>query len=197
MDLRELRDALRALPQARDAETAAEDGVGDLLTAAGEISRALRRLGVQQMKDSREVLAACNSLKGQAGDVEPLRAAWQREQQRAADSERQQKELARVVIATLDVFDRMLSAFRSLEGMRDWAEQSELAIARCLRQADRAGLAALGTPGEPFDETIHDGGQHLDGGGGTLVVESVAIRGYALNGQLLRRARVNVTEGGL
>jgi molecular chaperone GrpE (heat shock protein) len=191
MDLERLKAALLSIPLMEDADGAAVPAVSDLLCASEDLIRTLRKLGVQQMRDSRDLLAA---LERPGPEVAQLRDAWQREQQRAVESERQLKALARAFIATFDVLDRMAAAFRTL-GMEDWAVQTTEAIHLCLGHAEKAGLVTLGTPGEPFDETVHDLSRQPAGPArGPLRVDAVASRGYALNGQVLRRAAVEVRD---
>jgi molecular chaperone GrpE (heat shock protein) len=192
MELDEIREVLRSVPLVVDGEAAGGEETADLLGAAAEFAKVLRRSGVQQLRDSRELVA---TLQEPLAKVEEVRAAWQREQQRAVESERQRKELAKVVIGALDILDRLLAAFQSISGMEDWAEQTENAIRSCLRQADKVGLVALAAPGEPFDESVHDANQRLGGRRrGDLRIKAVPVRGYALNGQVLRRATVDVAD---
>lgn len=187
MDLNAIRESLESIPKIMDPQAGSSEPAGDLFGAAEDFAKVLRKLGVQQMRDSRELLASIQSAFGDAGEV---RAAWQKERQRATDSERQLKALTGAMVDTLDILDRMHSAFQSVGGMADWARQIEQALKVCLEKAERAGLVALGKPGEEFDEAVHDSPQPLPAGQRRPTITTVSIRGYALNGQVLRRATV-------
>lgn len=189
MKLETLQEALRAIPQVTDPAAPSTGEISDLLSAAAEFSKLLRKLGVQQTREVRELLSSMQQPETQS---EELREAWQREQQRAAASEQQLRRLADVLVATLDIFDRMLAAFQDQRGMEPWERQTRQAIDVCLHSAEKVGLVALGTPGEPFDIAIHDLEREIPPGHrGTVRVGTVVTRGYALNGKVLRRATVD------
>lgn len=189
-DTETLREAFRSIPQIRSLDGASAERRSDLLCAAEEFAKVLRKLAVQQMRDSREILT---TIQQSLGKAEQAYEAWQREQQRATASERQAKELATVLVGVLDLLDRMAASFESLDGMKEWARQTGQAVQLCLAEAGKVGLTALGSPGEPFDEKIHDIGQGgSPGHAGPWTVRAVVVRGYALNGQILRRAVVEL-----
>jgi NTP pyrophosphatase (non-canonical NTP hydrolase) len=187
MDLNVIRETLRSIPEIVDPQAGPPPPPGDLLGSAEDFAKVLRKLGVQQMRDTRELLAGVQGALGESGEI---RDAWQKERQRATESERQLKALARVMIDTLDILDRMHSTFHSVGGMEDWARQVEQALEVCFEKAERVGLVPLGKPGEEFDEAVHDSPQPLPPGRRRPKVTAVSTRGYALNGQILRRATV-------
>ena len=187
MDLNSIRETLRLVPEVVDSQVDPPQPPGDLLGSAEDFAKVLRKLGVQQMRDTRELLASVQGALGESGEI---REAWHKERQRATESERQLKALARVMVDTLDILDRMHSTLQSVGGMEDWARQVEQALDLCLQKAERAGLVPLGKPGEEFDEAIHDSLQPLPPGRRRPIVMVVPMRGYALNGQILRRATV-------
>jgi molecular chaperone GrpE (heat shock protein) len=189
VELKTVQEALQSIPQVIDDPQTPAGNVTDLVDAAAEFAKLLRKLGVQQTREVREILSAFQEPSGQ---FEQLREAWQREQQRATESERQLGKLAEVFIAALDILDRMLTAFHQAGGMEDWERQTRQAVELCLHNAEKAGLVSLGSPGEPFDVAIHDLTRQVPPGHrGTVRVSTVVSRGYALNGNVLRRAQVD------
>lgn len=187
MDLDAIREALRSIPEVAAPHAGLPQPTGDLVGSAEDFAKVLRKLGLQQMRDTRELLASMQSALGESGEI---REAWQKERQRAIASERQLKALAMVMVEALDILDRMHSTFRSVSGMEDWAGQVEQALDLCLQRAERAGLAPLGRTGEEFDEAIHDSSRPLSPSSRRPTVTAVSTRGYALNSQILRRATV-------
>ena len=110
----------------------------------------------------------------------------------APEEEAQNRKLAEVLIATFDILDRMLSVFTPKGPTSELYSQTQQAIDLCLHNAGKVGLVALGEPGEPFDTAIHALTRELPHGqSSSLRVASVATRGYALNGKVLRRAEVD------
>jgi len=189
VELETLQQALQSIPEVQDG-TAAEGGdVADLLGVAAEFSKLLRKLGVQQTREVRELLDA---LQVPGAPSEQVREAWQREQQRAAGSEQQLRRVSEVLIGTFDILERMLAAMEAQPGMREWEEQTRQAIDLCLHNAQKVGLVPLGAPGEPFDVAIHNLTREVPRGyRGPVRVGAVVTRGYALNGKVLRRAAVD------
>ncbi len=184
-----VQQALRSIPRVEEDDPAAEGEVTDLLGAAADFSKLLRKLGIQQTREVREILS---TLQAGGGQGEQVREAWQREQQRAAGSEQQLRKLAEVLIGTFDILDRMLAAFQGAAGMEEWEQQARQAVKLSLHNAEKVGLVSLGVTGEPFDGTIHDLVREIPAGHrGGVRVGSVVTRGYSLNGQVLRRAEVD------
>jgi len=189
VELKTVQEALRSIPQIVEDTEVPTGKVTDLVDAAAEFAKLLRKLGIQQTREAREILSA---LQEPGGQSEQLREAWQREQQRATESERQLGKLAEVFIAALDILDRMLAAFQQAGGMEGWEQQARQAVELCLHNAEKIGFVALGSPGEPFDVAIHDLTRPVPSGQrGTVRVSAVVSRGYSLNGKVLRRAAVD------
>jgi predicted NBD/HSP70 family sugar kinase len=194
MELSSVQQALRSIPRVDDdaASEPAESGVTDLLGAATEFSKLLRKLGIQQTREVRDILSTIRSGDPQS---EQVREAWQREQQRASGSEQQLSRLAEVLIGTFDILDRMLAAFADAGGMEDWELQARQAVDLSLHNAEKVGLVPLGSPGERFDVAIHDLVREVPRGHrGAVKISAVVTRGYALNGKVLRRAVVDFRE---
>jgi molecular chaperone GrpE (heat shock protein) len=182
-----VQDALRAIPEVTEAPPASGE-VEDVLGAAAEFSKLLRKAGIQQSREVREMLS---SLQEPGGQSEQIRDAWQREQQRATGSEQQLRKLAEVLIATLDILDRMVAAFEPAH-MEEWRVQTRQAVDLCIHNAEKVGLVPLGIPGEPFDIAVHDLTREVPRDHrGPIQVGSVITRGYSLNGKVLRRAEVD------
>jgi molecular chaperone GrpE (heat shock protein) len=188
MKLQTVQQALGSLPQVNEPASAASEPI-DVLGAVAEFSKLLRKVGVQQTREVREILS---SLQSSGSQTEEIRQAWQREQERAAASEQQLRKLAEVLIAALDILERMHAAFEAAPGMQEWAQQTRQAIDVALHNSKKIGLVPLGAPGEPFDVAIHDLESEVPPGHRDPVhVGSVTTRGYALNGKVLRRASVD------
>lgn len=190
--LKAVQQGLRSsIPQVEEAAPGPSGEVTDLLGAAAEFAKILRKLGIQQSREVRELLS---TLQEPIGQFEQVREAWQREQQRAAESERQLGKIAEVLIGALDIFDRMLTAFQQAGGMEDWEQQTRQALELCRNSAEKVGLVPLGNPGEPFDVAIHDLARQVPPDyRGTVRVSTVVSTGYALNGKVIRRSTVDYT----
>lgn len=184
MDLDKVRNLLRALPEISEST----DSDRDLLATAEEFSKTLRKLGLRQMQEVREALAAVETPGAQ---VEEVRAAWQREQQRAVDAERQSERLARVLVGTLDQLRNLQAGLGQVAGLGDWAEQAGKALTLCHREAEKVGLVALAAAGDPFDAAVHDTINEVSpASGSSWVVTDVKTQGYSWNGAGVRRALV-------
>lgn len=182
--LESVQQGFRSIPRVGDSAPLAE--IEDVLGAAAEFSKLLRKLGIQQVREVREALSSLQDPEG-----EQIREAWHREQQRAAGSEQQLRKVTDVLISTFDILERMLTAFRAAE-MEEWEKQTRQAIEICLHDAEKVGLVPLGVQGEIFDAAVHDIARELPREPrAVLLVSAVVTRGYALNGKVLRRAAVD------
>jgi molecular chaperone GrpE len=190
MDLNAVQEALRSTPRIEDDPqnaSASADAI-DVLGVAAEFSKFLRNVSEQQTREIREIAASVS-------DTGRLHEALQREQERAAGSEQQLRKMAEVLIGTLDLFERMLAALSADPEMKPWETQTRQALELSLHNAAKIGFVALGTPGEAFDSSIHDLTREVPGGSAVEPrISAVLERGYALNGRILRRARVDYAE---
>jgi molecular chaperone GrpE len=182
MKLEPLQQALRSIPEIDEAAAAPSEKIEDVVGAVAEFSKLLRKAGIQQSREVREIVSSL------AQNPEEIREAWQREQQRAAASEQQLRKLAEAMIATLDILDRMLAEMAST----NWEAQIRQALDVSLHNVEKAGLVSFGKVGELFDPAIHDLTREIKQRPTVaLCVSAVASRGYALNGKVLRRAAVD------
>jgi molecular chaperone GrpE len=111
-----------------------------------------------------------------------------------AEAERRGKAaLARELVPSIDNLERALAA-----GERDSevARGVELVHGELQATLGRAGVESYDPTGERFDPTLHEAVSTMPGGDGVeagTVVETLE-RGYRLDGQVLRPARVVVSE---
>lgn len=111
----------------------------------------------------------------------------------SADAERRGRAaLARELVPSIDNLERALSA---AEEGSEVARGVELVHDELRATLARAGVESYDPTGEPFDPTVHEAvstraGDGVDAG---TVVETLE-RGYRLDGQVLRPARVVVSE---
>jgi molecular chaperone GrpE len=129
-------------------------------------------------------------------DFENYRKRMSAEVQAAA--ERGKAELARAVVPVLDDLERALqSAGLDPEGdAPEGLEHGVLLVFRSLRETlARNGIEQVDPRGEPFDPNLHEAlsTQPADGAEKGTVIE-VLQKGYRLEGQLIRPARVVVAE---
>lgn len=185
MTVESIRNALASLPEVEEAKS--EDDVHDLYSLTAGLTQVLRKMGVEQMRGSRELLNALEPL----GEAAEVHAAWQREQERATESERQLARLAGVLIGALDSIARFASLLREAEGLEEWAVQLDKAVDVCHRDGEKAGLVPLADRGDRFDEAAHDTVSEAPAGTAPVIAR-VVMQGYALNGRVLRRATVEV-----
>jgi len=113
----------------------------------------------------------------------------------AAAVERGQAEFARGLVPVLDNLERALKA-ASEEPGADALKKGVTLVRDELRAAlERAGVEAYDPKGEPFDPSWHEAisTQPAEGKPAGTVLETLD-RGYRLDGQVLRPARVVVSE---
>jgi molecular chaperone GrpE len=100
--------------------------------------------------------------------------------------------LARELVPVLDNLER---ALKSAEGDSELAKGVALVLNELEGTLQRAGVESYDPSGEPFDPTWHEAlsTQPRDGTESGIVIETLE-RGYRLDGQVLRPARVVVSE---
>ncbi|MET0730278.1 MAG: nucleotide exchange factor GrpE [Solirubrobacterales bacterium] len=111
----------------------------------------------------------------------------------SADAERRAKAaLARELVPSVDNLERALSA---AEAGSEVARGVELVHGELQATLARAGVESYDATGERFDPTVHEAisTRTADGVEAGTVVETLE-RGYRLDGQVLRPARVVVSE---
>jgi molecular chaperone GrpE len=111
----------------------------------------------------------------------------------SADAERRAKAaLARELVPSIDNLERALSA---AEAGSEVARGVELVHSELQATLARAGVESYEPTGERFDPTVHEAisTRTADGVEAGTVVETLE-RGYRLDGQVLRPARVVVSE---
>jgi molecular chaperone GrpE len=168
--------------------TSGQDSAGE-----AEVERDLDALLADTKRERDEYLELAKRTKA---DFENYRKRMSAEVQAAAA--RAKAELAREVVPVLDDLERALQA-AGLDPEGDSPEGLEhgvLLVFRGLRETlSRNGIEAVDPQGEKFDPTVHEAlsTQHADGAETGTVVE-VLQKGYRLEGQLIRPARVVVAE---
>ena len=110
-----------------------------------------------------------------------------------AEAERRGKaSLAREVVPAIDNLERALA---SASGDEALVRGVELVLGELHASLDRAGVEAYDPVGERFDPAWHEALQtRATGDGESGVVVETLQRGYRLDGQVLRAARVVVSE---
>ena len=188
MNWNEVGALFRALPEIVEAE----DDDGDLLSTAQDFSKTLRKLGLRQMQEVREALSGIAVPENAKQEV---RAAWQREQERAVSAERQAEKLALVLVGALDQLHNLAKAMEGDKALQDWSEQVELARTFCHREAGKVGLVTLASPGDSFNPAIQDATNPVSSKSqGLAVIVEVRAQGYLWNGSVLRRALVRLED---
>ena len=170
----------------REAEEAAG---GDSEEAAGSdvVGEELEELVAGLRAERDEYLDLAQRAKA---DFENYRKRAARE---SADAERRAKAaLARELVPSIDNLERALSA---AEAGSEVARGVELVHGELQATLARAGVESYDPTGERFDPTVHEAisTRTADGVEAGTVVETLE-RGYRLDGQVLRPARVVVSE---
>ncbi len=104
-------------------------------------------------------------------------------------------ELARELLPVLDNLERALRAGEDPSAQDALARGVALVLEELRGKLERAGVEAFDPTGEPFDPKFHEAlsTQPAEGTGSGVVLETVE-KGYRLNGQVLRPARVVVSQ---
>jgi molecular chaperone GrpE len=124
-------------------------------------------------------------------DFENFRKRAAREKAEAGD--RGMGKLAKELLPALDHLELALRATEEHEGAEDVVKGFRLVHEELLGALERVGIQGFSPKGEPFDPNEHEAmaQQPADGAEAGTVIE-VYQRGYRLNGQVLRPARVVV-----
>jgi molecular chaperone GrpE len=156
-------------------------------TAATEVAADLDALLADTKRERDEYLELAQRAKA---DFENYRRRAARD---AAEAERRGKAaLARDLVPSLDNLERALAA---AEEGSEVARGVELVHGELQATLARAGVESYDPTGEQFDPTVHEAisTRAADGVEAGTVVETLE-RGYRLDGQVLRPARVVVSE---
>lgn len=145
-----------------------------------------------QFAATRQALqAAQETLAGVQAESAELRTRWQK---RYADEAQQEKQ--RFVLALLPFIDHLELAIQHDSGdaaaLRSGVETTLRGVVHTLAQA---GITPIDTLHQPFDPTVHEAVAVIpdaEAAPGTVV--QVVQKGYLANGQLLRPARVVVSQ---
>jgi molecular chaperone GrpE len=124
-------------------------------------------------------------------DFENFRKRAAREKAEAAD--RGMGRLAKELLPALDHLELALRATEEHEGAEDVVKGFRLVHEELLGALERVGIQAFSPKGEPFDPNEHEAMAQQpseDAEAGTVI--DVYQRGYRINGQVLRPARVVV-----
>jgi molecular chaperone GrpE len=188
MDLRSLQSLLADLPEiVHESDDGAQ--ADDLLATVGEISKVLRKVGLQQTRSGTEVLGAVEAT---AARLDEVHQAALDARDRAAQAERQAEKLAHVVIGQLDLVERATTVMREAGGLETWAATLAKGAEQTLTDAAKWGLVAIGVVGETFDPQVHDAVNSVGVTDRPVVVAAIHRRGFTLNGRPLRRAEVEI-----
>jgi molecular chaperone GrpE len=125
-------------------------------------------------------------------DFENFRKRAAREKAEAAD--RGMGRLAKELLPALDHLELALRATEEHEGAEDVVKGFRLVHEELLGALERVGIQAFSPKGEPFDPNEHEAmaQQPAPEGAEAGTVLEVYQRGYRINGQVLRPARVVV-----
>jgi molecular chaperone GrpE len=171
----------------REAEEAAGSGSEEAAGNGSEVARDLDALLADVKRERDEYLDLAQRAKA---DFENYRKRATRE---SAEAERRGKAaLARQLVPSIDNLERALSA---AEKGSEVARGVELVHDELRATLARAGVESYDPTGERFDPTVHEAisTRAADGVEAGTVVETLE-RGYRLDGQVMRPARVVVSE---
>ena len=174
---RENEEGLEAA-EAMDAE-----GVVD-----GEVEAAEERAG-ESPEEKAERLQA--QLLQMAADFENFKRAASRREAEAR--ERAARRVIEDLLPVFDNFDRAIQAAGSARDVETMRVGLEFIGQQMQSTLGEIGVQPIEAKGQPFDPTLHDAIEEIPGTGaqpGTVIEES--SRGYTLNGNVLRAARVKV-----
>jgi len=123
-------------------------------------------------------------------DFENYRKRMARENAAAQD-----RGVARVARELLPALDHLEHALKAAQGHEDVVKGFSLVGDEIVAALGRAGIEPFSPKGEPFDPNEHEAmAAHASEGAEPGTVIEVYQRGYRLNGQVLRPARVVVAE---
>jgi len=190
IDLGALQNRLAELPETHPGAQI-EAGGADFLSVAGEFSKLLRKIGIQQTRAGTDLLAGVREATSRLDEVH--QAALD-SRDRAVQAERQAEKLALTLIGQLDLVVRAIGVMREAEGVDRWADALEKGVLQTLTDASKWGLSGIGNEGEEFDPDVHDSVNQIDRTEQKVIVSKMHRKGYSLNGRLLRRAEVEIAE---
>lgn len=156
-----------------------------------EIEDELTRLRQALEEKSREAEAHYDRYLRAAADLDNARKRAQREREEYVRFANES--LLREILPVLDNFDRALGAARQSSEVESFAAGVELIQRELLRVLEKFGVTPYTALGQPFDPERHEAVQRVvkpDVPDMTVVQET--LRGYLLNGRVLRPAMVVV-----
>jgi molecular chaperone GrpE len=172
-------------------------GTGETSFADAEAAPASERAAIVQ-EDLDELVAKAKQrddylalAQRTQADFENFRKRAAREKAEAAD--RGMGRLAKELLPALDHLELAVRATEQHEGAEDVVKGFRLVHEELLGALERVGIQGFSPKGEPFDPNEHEAmaQQPAEGAEPGTVIE-VYQRGYRLNGQVLRPARVVV-----
>jgi molecular chaperone GrpE len=173
-------------------------GVGETSFADAEAAPASERTAQVVQEDLDELVAKARErdsylalAQRTQADFENFRKRAAREKAEAAD--RGMGRLAKELLPALDHLELALRAVESHEGAEDVVKGFRLVHEELLGALERVGIQGFSPQGEPFDPNEHEAmaSQPAEDAESGTVIE-VYQRGYRINGQVLRPARVVV-----
>jgi molecular chaperone GrpE len=173
-------------------------GTGETSFSDAEAAPASERAAVVE-RDLDELIAKANQrdeylalAQRTQADFENFRKRAAREKAEAGD--RGMGKLAKELLPALDHLELALRATEEHEGAEDVVKGFRLVHEELLGALERVGIQAFSPKGEPFDPNEHEAmaQQPAPEGAEAGTVIEVYQRGYRINGQVLRPARVVV-----
>ncbi len=155
------------------------------------IQEELTRLRLALTEKTREADAAHDRYLRALAELDNARKRAQREREeyiRFAN-----ESLLRELLPVLDNFERAIQAARTSREAEAFVAGMELIQRELLRVLEKFGVTAFSSTGEPFNPERHEAVARVpvtDHPGMTVVEET--LRGYLLNGRVLRPAQVTV-----
>ena len=140
-----------------------------------------------------------------SAEVEDLRAKYLRAvadyQNLRRRSEEERKEYARytltaLIVNYLPVLDDLSRAVESVDADiadRDWVAGIRMVERKFRSVLESSGVQPIAAEGQPFDPAMHEAIAHAPGPEGQVV--AIVQAGYALDGRVIRPARVVVGNG--
>lgn len=155
------------------------------------IQEELTRLSKALEEKTREVEATHDRYLRALAELDNTRKRAQREREeyiRFAN-----ESLLRELLPVLDNFDRAIQAARASGEAEAVVSGVELIQRELLRVLEKFGVTPFSSVGQPFDPERHEAVARVPAGDGpAMVVVAETLRGYLLNGRVLRPAMVTV-----
>lgn len=155
------------------------------------IQEELTRLRQALEEKTREVEAATDRYLRALAELDNTRKRTQREREEYV--RHANESLLRELLPVLDNFDRALQAARARAEPEAFVAGVELIQRDLLRVLEKFGVSSFSAVGQPFDPERHEAvarvptTEHSE-----MTVVEETLRGYLLNGRVLRPARVTV-----